>query len=127
MNLLNLWQSTLHNPILMAAATLLPTWVVSLLWPKASQETIWNFATLGMLIYMLWSAVALYWAYGWAVYLLQALGGAAALFLLAGMWVPVVVRWRGLPGSGESAMALLVLMYYPVLLGIVAAIRYWWS
>lgn len=106
----------LQKPAYQALFFLLLTPLLLVVTQIKSADKAWSLAVFVFFVFMISNASLLWWAASPWPYFFVSIGVAVAYVLLMGSVLPSLLEVLRIHGSGESAMAFLVVMYHPFLL-----------
>lgn len=115
----NTYFSFAQKPVYQALFFLLITPVAILILRPANVDKAWVIALCTFVMFLIVNAAFIWFAERHWQYFFYSIGLAVGYVLLVSIFIPALIRLLRLEGSGESAMAFLVLMYQPFALLLV--------
>ena len=114
----------LQKPHYQALLFLVLTPIVILILQPKSADNAWVIAVLSFVLFLIVNSVFLWFDESPWSYFFYSIGCALGYILVIAVMVPALLNLMRLDGSGESAMAFLVLMYHPPVLLLVMAAKW---
>ena len=113
----------LQKPAYQALFFLLLTPILIFVTQPKSADGAWLIAVYAFVLFMIINAILLWFNDTWR-YFFYSIGFAIGYILIIAVMMPGVLKILQLKGSGESAMAFLLLIYQPFALLLVMAVKW---
>ena len=106
----------LSTPLYLTIGFFLLTILSLLIFGKDQAESLWNIGGIVFGCYIIFSAILILWVdTGWS-YFFSILGYSLLYLVFTGILIQLIIQVRQIPGSNESAMVFLIIMFHPLLL-----------
>ena len=119
--------SYLSTPLYLTIGFFLLTVLSLFIFGKDQAESLWNIAGLVFGCYLIFSSILiLFIDTGWG-YFLSILGYSLLYLVFTGILIQIIIQVKQLPGSNESAMIFLIIIFHPLLLLFLKLIKWLFS
>ncbi|RAJ08949.1 hypothetical protein LV92_03167 [Arenibacter echinorum] len=119
--------SYFSSPLYLTIGFLLLTVLSLLIFGKDQAESLWNIGGIVFGCYIIFSSIlVLFIDAGWG-YFFRILGYSILYLILSGILIQIIIQVRQIPGSNESAMIFLIIMFHPILLLFLKFIKWLFS
>lgn len=112
------------KPIYQALFFLLLTPISVLLFHPKNADNAWLIAAYHFIVFMVVNAGLLWFDDAPWRYFFHSIGFAVAYLLVIAIVMPILINQMQLKGSGESAMAFLLLIYHPIALLLIIMMKW---
>jgi hypothetical protein len=108
--------SYLYSPLYQIIGFFLLTVLSLLIFGKHLAESLWNIGGIVFGCYIIFSSILILFVdSGWG-YFFSTLGYSILYLIITGILIQIIIRVMQIPGSNESAMIFLIIMFHPILL-----------
>ena len=119
--------SYLSKPLYLTFAFFLLTVLSLLIFGKDQAESLWNIGGIVFGCYIIFSSILiLFKDSGWG-YFFSILGYSILYLIFTGILIQIIIQVKQIPGSNESAMVFLIILFHPILLLFLKLIKWLFS